>query len=194
MVNGNLVFNLNRIIVRSRSLSRKRLHLMPFIFWYASGTHDNINRLTLTGCRHAHAVGYLPTRDEFSRAVMLEYMYLGTYSTVAMKYNETWELGTPKGLRKSVLNSEVVLFLRSITTYWIRLGTEAAVLNSQRFPISQVVLKTGFTVLRTNSTCTYRVIWADVVSQKHRTVWRRVRTNPHRLRNPSRWNTNMSGT
>ncbi len=61
-------------------------------------------------------------------------------------YSETWELGTPKGLRKGVLNSEVVLFLRSIYTYWIRLQTEAAVLNSQDVPISQVVLKTGFTV------------------------------------------------
>ena len=32
-------------------------------------------------------------------------------------YSETWQLGTPRGLRKSVLNSEVVLFLRSISTY-----------------------------------------------------------------------------
>ncbi len=31
--------------------------------------------------------------------------------------SETWELGAPKGLRKSVLYSEVVLFLRSISTY-----------------------------------------------------------------------------
>ncbi len=29
-------------------------------------------------------------------------------------YSETWELGTPKGLSKTVLNSEVILFLRSI--------------------------------------------------------------------------------
>ncbi len=32
-------------------------------------------------------------------------------------YSETWELGTPKGLRKSVLYSQVVLFFRSISTY-----------------------------------------------------------------------------
>ncbi len=61
-------------------------------------------------------------------------------------YSETWELGTPKGLPKTVLNSEVVLFLRSISMYWIGIGTEVALLNSQVVPISQVVLKTGFTV------------------------------------------------
>ncbi len=37
-------------------------------------------------------------------------------SVAEKKYSETWELGTPKGLRKTVLNSEVVLFLRSIST------------------------------------------------------------------------------
>ncbi len=62
-------------------------------------------------------------------------------------YSETWELGTPKGLRKTVLNSEVLLFLRSLSTKSIRLGTEVAVLNSQGVPVSQVVLKTGFTVI-----------------------------------------------
>ncbi len=31
-------------------------------------------------------------------------------------YSGTWELGTPKGLSKTFLNSEVVLFLRSIST------------------------------------------------------------------------------
>ncbi len=31
-------------------------------------------------------------------------------------YSGTWELGTPKGMSKTVLNSEVVLFLRSIST------------------------------------------------------------------------------
>ncbi len=60
-------------------------------------------------------------------------------------YSGTWELGTPKGLWKTVLNSEVVLFLRSISVYWIGLGTGVAVLNSQVVPISQVVAKTGFT-------------------------------------------------
>ncbi len=48
-----------------------------------------------------------------------------------LKYSGTWELGTPKGLRETVLNSEVVLFFRSICAYCIRLGTEVAVLNSQ---------------------------------------------------------------
>ncbi len=61
-------------------------------------------------------------------------------------YSGTWELGTPKGLSKTVLNSEVVLFLRSISMWWIDLGTEVAVLKSKVVPISQVVLKTGFTV------------------------------------------------
>ncbi len=61
-------------------------------------------------------------------------------------YSGTWELGTPKGLRKTVLNSEVVLFLRSICVYWMGLGTWVAVLNSQVVPISQVVAKTGFAV------------------------------------------------
>ncbi len=62
-------------------------------------------------------------------------------------YSETSELGTPKGLSNTVLNSEVVLFLRPISMQWIGLGTEVAVLNSQVVPISQAVLKTGFTVL-----------------------------------------------
>ncbi len=35
----------------------------------------------------------------------------------SVRYSETWELGTPKGLGKSVLISEVVLFLRSISMY-----------------------------------------------------------------------------
>ncbi len=61
-------------------------------------------------------------------------------------YSGTWELGIPKGLSKTVLNSEVVLFLRSFPMWWIDLGTEVAVLNSQGVPISQVVLKTSFTV------------------------------------------------
>ncbi len=60
-----------------------------------------------------------------------------------LKYSETWEIGTPKGLSKTVLNSEVVLFLRSISMYWIDIRTEVAVLNSHVVPISQVVLRTG---------------------------------------------------
>ncbi len=61
-------------------------------------------------------------------------------------YSGTWELGTPKGLSKTALNSEVVLLVRLISMYWIDLGTEIVVLNSQVVPISQVVIKTGFTV------------------------------------------------
>ncbi len=61
-------------------------------------------------------------------------------------YSGTCELGTPKGLWKTVLNSVVVLFLTSISMYWIFLWTEVTVLSSQVVPISQVVLKTGFTV------------------------------------------------
>ncbi len=52
---------------------------------------------------------------------------------------------------KTVLNSEGVLFLKSYFMYWIGLGTEVAVLNSQVVPISQVVLKTGFTVYSLSS-------------------------------------------
>ncbi len=36
---------------------------------------------------------------------------------VILKYSETWELGTPEGLPKTVLNSKVVLFLRLISMY-----------------------------------------------------------------------------
>ncbi len=61
-------------------------------------------------------------------------------------YSETWELGTPKGLWKTVLNSEVIFILRFIAMYWICLGTDVTVLSSQVVPISQVVLKKGFTV------------------------------------------------
>ncbi len=39
------------------------------------------------------------------------------YWDMFVRYSETWELGSPKGLRKSVLYSEVVLFLRSNFTY-----------------------------------------------------------------------------
>ncbi len=63
------------------------------------------------------------------------------------KYSETSGLGTPKGLWKTVLNSQVVWFLRSISMYWIGLGNHVAVLNCQVVPISQVVLKTGSTVV-----------------------------------------------
>ena len=66
--------------------------------------------------------------------------------SIELNYSGTWELWTPTGLWKSVLKSKVVLFLRSISVYWIGLGIEVAALNSQVVPISQVVLKTGFTV------------------------------------------------
>ena len=64
-------------------------------------------------------------------------------------YSGTCELRTPKGLSKTVRNSEVVLFLMSISMYmyWIELGTEVVVLNSQVVPNSQVVVKRGFTVV-----------------------------------------------
>ncbi len=72
-------------------------------------------------------------------------------------YSGIWELGTPKGLWKTVLNSEVVLFLRSILCS-NRLGTGVAVLNSQVVPISQMVLKTGFTVHSLQGHCILKKI------------------------------------
>ncbi len=36
---------------------------------------------------------------------------------VIIIYSETWELGTPKGLSKTVVNSEVVFFPRSISMH-----------------------------------------------------------------------------
>ncbi len=56
---------------------------------------------------------------------------------------------------KTVLTSEVVVFLRFISVYWIGLGTEVAALNPQVVPISQVVLKTGFTVYYFNTKSWY---------------------------------------
>ncbi len=69
-----------------------------------------------------------------------------TYFLFISMYSETWELWTPKGLENTVLNSGVVLILRSISMYCMGLGTDVAVLNSYAVPISQMVLKTGFTV------------------------------------------------
>ncbi len=40
--------------------------------------------------------------------------FLRMFSALSL-YSGTWELGTPKGLSETVLNSEVVLFLRSIS-------------------------------------------------------------------------------
>ena len=73
------------------------------------------------------------------------------------KYSGTWELVTPdlEGLCKTVLSSEVVLFPRFISGYWILgLGTEIAVRKSQVVPISQVVLKT---LLKTLFHCVFEV-------------------------------------
>ena len=53
-----------------------------------------------------------------------------------------WELWKP------VLN-QVVLILKLIPRHWIGEGTEVAVPNFQGVPISQVALKTGFTVYNT---------------------------------------------
>ncbi len=51
-------------------------------------------------------------------------------------YSGTSELGAPKGLPKTVLKSEVVLFLRSISMYWIDLiGTEIVVLKIPRLSL-----------------------------------------------------------
>ncbi len=47
--------------------------------------------------------------------------------------------------------------------YWIGIGTEVAVLNSQVVPVSQVVLKTGFTVLWISCHTTYRLIASEVL-------------------------------
>ena len=46
----------------------------------------------------------------------------------------------------SCILSFFVFFPRPISIYWIRFGTGVGVLNSQVVLISQVVLKTGFTV------------------------------------------------
>ncbi len=73
-------------------------------------------------------------------------MVLGVLKLSSSLYSGTWELGAPKALSETVLNSEVVLFLRSISMWQIDPGTEVAVLNSQFGPISQLGLKTGFTV------------------------------------------------
>ncbi len=78
-------------------------------------------------------------------AVVCElYLHMKLYSIVAIQ----WNLGIrdTQWTVKTVLNSEVVLFLRFLSMSWIGLGTVVAVRNSQVVPISQVVLKTGFTV------------------------------------------------
>ncbi len=87
--------------------------------------------------------GFMTSFTYTSKFVYFSFHFFEEYVYI---YTETWELGTPKGLWKTVLNSEVILFLRSISVYWIGIATEVAVPNSQVVPISQVVLKTGFTV------------------------------------------------
>ncbi len=72
---------------------------------------------------------------------------------------------------KTVLNSEVVLFLRSISVYWIGLGTGVVVLNSQVVPISQVVTETGITVYKNE---TFGNNWAAntiYLQSGHIVVW-----------------------
>ncbi len=60
----------------------------------------------------------------------------------------TWNLRIRdiQEIAKTVLNSEVVLFLRYISMYWIDIGAAVVALNSHGVPISQVVLMTGFAV------------------------------------------------
>ena len=59
--------------------------------------------------------------------------------------------------------SEVVLFLRSISMYWIYLGTDVTVLSSQVVPISQVILKTGVTVYAcTRNSISTRLTWGRI--------------------------------
>ncbi len=41
----------------------------------------------------------------------------GEHKFIIVLYSRTWELGTRKGLSKTVLNSEVVLFIMSISFY-----------------------------------------------------------------------------
>ncbi len=68
------------------------------------------------------------------------------------------ELGTRMGLWKTVLNSEVVLFLGSISVYWIGLETEVAALNSHVVAISQVAL---------NKVSLYILNYRSIISLKH---------------------------
>ncbi len=105
--------------------------MVVLFFWYLMMIH------------HMLARGNLCTMP----VVYIEYRII-VIQQINSKYSKTWELGTPKGLWKTVLNSEVVLFFRSISMYWIGLGTEVALLYSQVVPFSQVVLKAGFTVYR----------------------------------------------
>ncbi len=67
-----------------------------------------------------------------------------------MIYNTTVEPGI-RDTQETVQNCRefwgLALFLRSIAIYWICLGTEVTILSFQVVPISQVVLKTGFTVI-----------------------------------------------
>ncbi len=66
-------------------------------------------------------------------------------------YSETWKLGTLKGLSKTNLNSEVALFLMSISMYSTDLETEVSVLNSQVVPISHfaILKSTAYQALTT---------------------------------------------
>ncbi len=45
----------------------------------------------------------------------IQHIRLGNAACTYIQTSATWELGTPKGLSKNVLNSEVVVFLRFIS-------------------------------------------------------------------------------
>ncbi len=61
------------------------------------------------------------TLNEVTRFVFVKHYTIIRHITgtlyIWILYSETWELGTPKGLPKTVLNSKVVLFLRFIPMY-----------------------------------------------------------------------------
>ncbi len=57
----------------------------------------------------------LPKDLNSSEIVKEDLEYTSCFCNVL--YSETWELETPKGLPKIVLNSKVVLFLRFISMY-----------------------------------------------------------------------------
>ena len=139
-----LVFNSN--VSRPTSTQCSEMYCMH----KARNISDILNMSSLTW--HLYAIAYvLRPCIYFIHATGYRYVAEKESARFALPdknniYSGTWEFGTPKGLWKPVLNSEVVLFLRSISMYWIGLGTEVVVLNSQVVPISQVVLKAGFTV------------------------------------------------
>ncbi len=73
-------------------------------------------------CEDLHTSSYKDTRKLFSRCLYVSTAYFN--EVLGMIYSETWELGTPKGLPKTVLNFKVVLFLRFISMYQIDQGLQ----------------------------------------------------------------------